>query len=92
MSPHELHLHWKNKLAEARGQVGGGREMSIHDEQEICRLRSVNEELRLALQASEQKLKEAMQLLSEACVEDWANSTWSQRLANLQDRYYNQRD
>jgi len=66
--------------------------MSIHDEQEIERLRSVNEELRLALQASEQKLKEAMQLLSEACVEDWANNTWSQRLANLQDRYYNQRD
>jgi hypothetical protein len=67
--------------------------VSIHDEQEIERLREQTEKLHWALRASEQKLKEAMQLLDDAIVKDWANNfVWSQRLANLQDRYYNQRD
>lgn len=69
--------------------------MSIHDEQEIERLFSVNEELRQALKASEQKLKESMRLLSEACCakEDMLNGQiWRQRKANLEDRYHNHRD
>lgn len=67
--------------------------MSIHDEQEIERLREQTEKLHWALKASEQKLKEAMQLLTEVCGQIiWADKTWSQRLANLQDRYNNHRD
>ena len=64
--------------------------MSIHDEQEIERLHNLNEQLREALKASEQKLKESMRLLSEACCakEDMLNGQiWRQRKANLEDRY-----
>ena len=69
--------------------------MSIYDEQEIERLRAVNEKLHWALRASEQKLKEAMQLLSEACC-DTSNKIqgeiWDQRRVNLGERYYNHKD
>jgi hypothetical protein len=69
--------------------------MSIHDEQEIERLRNSSEQLREALKASEQKLKESMRLLSEArCAkEDMLNcQIWRQRKANLEDRYHNHKD
>ena len=69
--------------------------MSKYDEQEIERLHNSSEQLREALKASEQKLKESMRLLSEArCAkEDMLNGQiWRQRKANLEDRYHNHRD
>lgn len=69
--------------------------MSIHDEQEIMRLHASATALREKLKASEQKLKEAMRLLSEAsCAKgDMLNGQiWRQRKANLEERYYNNKD
>ena len=69
--------------------------MSIHDEQEIERLHNSSEQLREALASAEQKLKEAMRLLSEGCCakEDMLNGqNWRQRKANLEDLYHNHRD
>ena len=69
--------------------------MSKYDEQEIERLHNSSEQLREALKASEQKLKESMRLLSEACCAkgDMLNGQiWRQRKANLEDRYHNHRD
>jgi hypothetical protein len=69
--------------------------MSIHDEQEIERLREQTDKLHWALRASEQKLKEAMRLLSEACCakQDMLNGQiWRQRKANLEERYHNHED
>lgn len=66
--------------------------MSIHDEQEIYRLRSVNEELRLALANSEMQLREAMWLLarSEGWQRDRLNAQiYRNRLHDLEKRYYN---
>jgi len=69
--------------------------MSIHDEQEIERLREQTDKLHWALKASEQKLKEAMRLLSEACCakDDMLNGQiWRKRKANLEERYHNHKD
>jgi hypothetical protein len=69
--------------------------MSIHDEQEIQRLHEQTDKLHWALKASEQKLKEAMRLLSEACCakDDMLNGQiWRQRKANLEERYRNHED
>jgi hypothetical protein len=69
--------------------------MSIHDEQEIERLREQTDKLHWALKASKQKLKEAMRLLSEACCakDDMLNGQiWRKRKANLEERYHNHKD
>jgi hypothetical protein len=73
----------------------GGSKVSIHDEQEIVRLREQTEKLHSALRSNEQKLKEAMQLLSTACIVtngDKHSLMWLQRRINLENRYYNYRD
>ena len=69
--------------------------MSIHDEQEVERLREQTDKLHFALQASEQKLKEAMRLLLEAScskLDVLSCEIWNQKRFNLEDRYYNNRD
>jgi hypothetical protein len=74
--------------------MGGGAGMSIHDEQEIERLRAVNEKLRAAIANSEQLLGEAVLLLSRA--EAWSRGDTRQdfmaRRKKLEDRYYNHKN
>lgn len=64
--------------------------MSIHDEQEIERLRAVCDELRESLIVSERQLIDAMALLADSKPgkPDMLNcQIWRQRLTRLQKEY-----
>jgi hypothetical protein len=64
--------------------------MSLHDEQEIERLRAQADQLFAALAVSEAQLKDAMALLSDACCAkgDRLNAqVWLNRRTDLNKRY-----
>ena len=64
--------------------------MSIHDEQEIERLRAASEELRDALAVSERQLIDAMALLADSKPgksDMLSCQIWRQRLSRLQHEY-----
>jgi len=64
--------------------------MSIHDEQEIRRLREQADQLFAALAVSEAQLKDAMALLADACCAkgDRLNAQiWLNRKSDLHKRY-----
>jgi hypothetical protein len=70
--------------------MGGGAGVSIHDEQEIERLRASSDELRDALAVSERQLIDAMALLADSKPgkpDMLSCQIWRQRLARLQHEY-----
>ena len=78
MSPHELHLNWKNK--------------QMTDEQAIERLRAASDELREALVMLDRQFKDAMWLLADskpAKGDILSCQIWRQRLTRLQHEFKN---
>jgi len=85
---HESLLPIEKAFAEMEEKVKAANE-------EIQRLREQADKLHWALRASEQKLKEAMQLLTTAFIDTKEYKDpfiWLQRRINLEDRYYNHKD